>query len=159
MHIYRRSKRWAMLALGLLVVVLLAACSSSATQTQPVVTVYKSPTCGCCGNWVQHMRSNGFKVEVHDVEDIMSVKRQHGVPGELSSCHTAIVDGYVVEGHVPAAEVQRLLQERPQVAGIAVPGMPVGAPGMDVPGATPQPYKVIAFDRNGHTSVFASYGQ
>lgn len=158
MQAHHHSKRWAMIALGLLVVVLLAACSGSATQAQPVVTVYKSPTCGCCGNWVQHMRSNGFKVEVHDVEDIMSVKRQYGVPGELSSCHTAIVDGYVVEGHVPAADVQRLLQERPQVVGIAVPGMPVGAPGMEVPGATPQSYNVIAFDRNGHTSVFASYG-
>lgn len=100
---------------------------------------------------------NGFTVELKDVPDLTTVKAQHQVPPALQSCHTAIVDGYVIEGHVPAAEIERLLAERPDIVGIAVPGMPIGSPGMEVQGAAAQPFDVIAWDSNGQTRLFASY--
>jgi hypothetical protein len=118
------------------------------------MVVYKTPTCGCCKKWVEHVQAAGFQVEVHDTADVTPVKNEHGLPGHLASCHTAIVDGYVVEGHVPADVIRRLLAERPQVAGIAVAGMPMGSPGMEVPSGQTQPYDVIAFARNGTVSVF-----
>lgn len=119
----------------------------------PTVLVYKSPTCGCCNGWVEHMEQAGFAVDARDVSDIMTVKRDGGVPVQMSSCHTAIIDGYVVEGHVPADQVKRLLAERPDVAGIAVPGMPIGSPGME--GANPKPYQVLTFSHLGEPGVFA----
>ena len=119
----------------------------------PELLVYKSPTCGCCNGWVEHMREAGFTVDARDVTDMMSIKRDAGVPVAMSSCHTTLVDGYVVEGHVPAEQVKRLLAERPEVAGIAAPGMPVGSPGMEGPNA--RPYQVLAFDRSGSTEVYA----
>ena len=122
----------------------------------PTVTVYKSPTCGCCASWVDHLRANGFPVDVQDVEDLQAVKAEYGIPAPLQSCHTAVVDGYVVEGHVPAADVKRLLDERPDAGGLAVPGMPVGSPGMEQ-GDTVQPYDVLLLD-DGQTSVFAQHG-
>ncbi|MEZ4661405.1 MAG: DUF411 domain-containing protein [Caldilineaceae bacterium] len=103
------------------------------------------------------MQKNGFTVQAQNVADLASVKTEHQVPMELQSCHTAIVDGYVVEGHVPVAEINRLLSERPDIAGIAVPGMPIGSPGMEVAGYDPEPFDVIAFDHSGHRQVFASY--
>ena len=103
-----------------------------------------------------HLRSNGFPVTAENVDDLTPIKRKHAVPGALEACHTALVDGYVVEGHVPADLIDRLLRERPPIAGIAVPGMPVGAPGMESQGRAPERYQVVAFDRNGRTSVFAS---
>lgn len=103
------------------------------------------------------MAANGFAVQIRDTDDLTSIKAAQGVPSELQSCHTAIVDGYIVEGHVPAADIQRLLRERPQVRGLAVPGMPVGSPGMELQGATLDPYDVIAFEESGRTSIFASY--
>ena len=103
------------------------------------------------------MEENNYTVHVEDVEDLLSVKTRYQVPPLLQSCHTAIVDGYVIEGHVPAADVERLLDERPDIAGLAVPGMPVGSPGMEVPGADPQPYDVLAFDSSGNYEVFSSY--
>jgi hypothetical protein len=105
------------------------------------------------------MEDNGYTVTVEDITDPTPVKRQYQVPSELQSCHTAIVDGYVVEGHVPVADLERLLAERPDVIGLAVPGMPVGSPGMEVEGAPAQPYDVIAFAANGERTIFASYGQ
>jgi hypothetical protein len=105
------------------------------------------------------MEDNGFTVQVEDVQDLSQVKSQHNVPPQLQSCHTAIVDGYVIEGHVPVAEINRLLAEGPDIAGLAVPGMPIGSPGMEVEGAAPQPYDVIAFDAAGNFEVFASYGR
>mgnify|MGYP003702801577 FL=1 len=105
------------------------------------------------------MEGNGYTVQVKNVNDLTKVKRDHQVPPQLQSCHTAVVDGYVIEGHVPVAEVERLLEERPAIAGLAVPGMPVGSPGMEVDGADAQPYDVIAFDKEGQTQIFASYGQ
>jgi hypothetical protein len=106
---------------------------------------------------MNYMEQEGYTVQGEDVDNLISVKDQYNVPVELQSCHTAIVDGYIIEGHVPAVEIERLLTERPDVAGLAVPGMPVGSPGMEVEGAAPQPFDVIAFDKSGNTQVFASY--
>jgi hypothetical protein len=103
-----------------------------------------------------HLRANGFPVKIEDLEGLSAIKRQHAVPKGLESCHTALVGGYVVEGHVPADLIDRLLRERPPIAGIAVPGMPVGSPGMEVPGYAPVRYQVFTFDRSGRTGVFAS---
>jgi hypothetical protein len=105
------------------------------------------------------MEGNGYRVQVENVNDLTAVKQNQKVPPQLQSCHTAIVDGYVIEGHVPVAEIERLLEERPPIAGLAVPGMPVGSPGMVVDGAADQPYDVVAFDKEGRTQIFASYGQ
>lgn len=116
----------------------LAACGEGdPAQTQssaqwPVATVYKSPTCSCCNKWVEHLRANGFPVQVREPADLNAVKDEYEVPRDMRSCHTAVIDGYVVEGHVPAADIQRLLQERPEATGLAVPGMPLGSPGMEV---------------------------
>jgi hypothetical protein len=130
----------------------------AAQRPAPVVEVYKSPTCGCCALWVKHLEANGFRTKVSDVEDMTAVKKKLGVPARGQSCHTAVVDGFVLEGHVPAAEVQKLLKERPKVAGLAVPGMPIGSPGMEV-GTTVQRYNVMTFDKQGQLNVFATYGK
>ena len=119
----------------------------------PSVLVYKTPTCGCCNGWIEHLEAAGFTVEARNITDIMSVKRDGGVPVAMTSCHTALIDGYVVEGHVPIDQIERLLSERPDIAGIAVPGMPVGSPGME--GRNAKPYQVLSFSRDGSTSVFA----
>jgi hypothetical protein len=122
----------------------------------PKVTVYKSPACGCCVKWVEHMRAAGFEVAVSDMQDVSPVKERLGVGPSLASCHTAEVGGYAVEGHIPADDVKRLLKEKPKVAGIAVPGMPLGSPGMEV-GSRKDPYQVLAFAKDGTTQVFASH--
>ena len=103
------------------------------------------------------MEQNGYTVSVRDVQNLAAVKSQYQVPAQLQSCHTAIVDGYIIEGHVPVDDIERLLAERPDITGLAVPGMPVGSPGMEVDGAAPQPFDVIAFDNSGRTEIFASY--
>lgn len=122
-----------------------------------VVTVYKTPTCGCCTAWVEHMQAAGFRLDVRDTLDLAPVKLDLGVPSGLGSCHTAKVGGYVVEGHVPADDVKRLLAEKPSgVTGIAVPGMPIGSPGMEVPGRPADPYDVVSFGDGGQR-VFASH--
>lgn len=122
------------------------------------ITVYKTATCGCCAAWVEHMRGNGFQATVHDVSraKLIERKKAFGVDRGLASCHTATIGGYVVEGHVPAADVRRLLDERPSIAGIAVPGMPQGSPGMDY-GQASEAYNVIAFDDAGGFRVFARH--
>jgi hypothetical protein len=127
----------------------------SVYAADPAVTVYKDPFCGCCGLWVEHLRKNGFQVTVHEVENVAPYKKEHGVPTSMQSCHTAIVDGYTIEGHVPAGEVQRLLKERPGAKGLAVPGMPMGSPGME--GARVDAYKVMLFDTDGTSSVYKEY--
>lgn len=119
------------------------------------VTVWKTAACGCCNAWVDHMRENGFHVVAHDTDTLDAVKRQHGVGPQLASCHTAMVRGYVIEGHVPAGDVRRLLAERPQVHGLAVPGMPIGSPGME--GLYKQKYQVLAFTAGERPSVFAQH--
>jgi hypothetical protein len=129
------------------------------SAAQPLVTVYKSPTCGCCEDWITHMEESGYVVEAHDTNDLVSVKSENHVPSQLQSCHTAIIDGYVIEGHVPAEDINQLLAERPDVTGLAVPGMPVGSPGMEVDGYDAQPFDVIAFDQAGDVQVFASHNQ
>ncbi len=119
------------------------------------VSVYKTPTCGCCGQWVAHMKANGFDLTVQDVPDTTPFRTKYGVPAAMASCHTAIVAGYAVEGHVPAADIQRMLKEKPKAGGLAVPGMVAGSPGME--GPTPQPYSVLMFTADGKSSVYASY--
>ena len=119
----------------------------------PTLTVYKSASCGCCKKWVEHMKAAGFRVTAHDTEDVAAVKDQFGVPAALRSCHTGLVGGYVLEGHVPADLTKRLLKERPRLLGLAVPGMPMGSPGME--GPRRDRYDVVAFDRAGKTSVYA----
>lgn len=103
-----------------------------------------------------HLRANGYPVKAENVNDITPIKRQYGVPQPLEACHTALVEGYVIEGHVPADLIDRLLRERPRVVGLAVPGMPAGAPGMEAPGQRPERYQILSFDRSGKTAVFAS---
>ena len=119
-------------------------------------TVYKSPTCGCCKKWVEHMEKSGYKVTAHDVPDVAVYKKRYGVPDALGSCHTAIVtSGYIVEGHVPADVIDKLVAQAPKdIIGLAVPGMPQGSPGME--GATKDKYDIVAFDKSGKTKVFAS---
>ena len=139
-------------------VLLLAGSVGMTAQGRPMtVEVYKSPTCGCCSQWVEHLKRHGFIVRTNDTDTIDDLKERRGVPPRARSCHTALVGGYVVEGHVPAPDVQRLLKERPAILGIAVPGMPIGSPGMEVPGMKPQPYTVFAFTKDGGTRVFASH--
>lgn len=128
---------------------------ATAEAASDTLVVYKSPTCGCCAKWVDHMRAAGFTVVAHDVADVDPIKRQRGVPSSLSSCHTAVVGKYVIEGHVPAEDVRRLLRDRPAVAGLAVPGMPMGSPGME--GATRDRYDVLSFDSAGRSVTFASH--
>lgn len=130
-----------------------AAALAAADQELPALLVYKTPTCGCCNGWLEHMQEAGFAVDARNVTDIMSVKLDAGIPAGASSCHTTLVDGYYVEGHVPAEQVKRLLAERPDIAGIAVPGMPTGSPGMEGPNA--RPYQVVAIGHDGTASVFA----
>lgn len=133
--------------------------STAATAASAHVVVHKSPTCGCCTKWVEHLRSNGFTVEVHDEADVASSKRRLGVPAPMASCHTAEVGGYFVEGHVPAADIQRLLTQRPAIRGLAVPGMPAGSPGMELPDGRVAPYTVHQVDGDGTVSDFARHGQ
>jgi hypothetical protein len=136
------------------VTVLLAASACSRASAEPVVTMYMTPTCGCCKHWGDHMRENGFTVREVRRSDLASIRAEHGVPGRALSCHTSVVDGYAVEGHVPADAVRRLLRERPAVRGIAVPGMPIGSPGMEQLGARWQDYDVVTFDAAGTMTVF-----
>jgi hypothetical protein len=118
-----------------------------------VVTVYKDPACECCVRWIKHLSANGFVVTVHDVSNIDEIKRTMNVPRSLESCHTAVVGRYVIEGHVPADVIKKLLAEKPSLMGLAVPGMPVGSPGME--GGTPERYNVMAFERGGETRIYA----
>lgn len=127
-------------------------------ETLPLVTVTKDPSCGCCGGWTEHMKAAGFPVRVVESDDVVSLKQRLGVPADLASCHTAEVDGYVIEGHVPAAAVKRLLAERPLGVGLAVPAMPAGSPGMDAPGVEPDQYEVFLFDASGRKAFMRFHG-
>ena len=136
----------------------LSAIRAQQRNTPPAVVVYKSASCGCCSSWVEHLRANGFQVEAQNVDDarLLIVAKEAGVTDALSSCHTAKVGGYVVEGHVPAADILRMLKERPSIAGLAAPGMPTGSPGMEQ-GGRKDPYDVIAFTKDGRRSVYARH--
>lgn len=125
----------------------------------PAMTVYKSASCGCCTQWVEHARANGFTVREVNTDDLNSVKREMGIPSRLASCHTVVVGSFVVEGHVPADDIKKLLRDRPAVRGLAVPGMPIGSPGMEQgPPSQYERYDVLAFTADGATRVFASHG-
>jgi hypothetical protein len=126
-------------------------------QSAPTIAVVKDPGCGCCTTWVAHLKQAGFKATVTESAAIDAFKDSKGVPRAARSCHTGTIDGYVIEGHVPAVDITRLLKERPDVVGLAVPGMPVGSPGMEAPDGHVAPYDVIAFDKSGKTRVFASH--
>jgi hypothetical protein len=133
-----------------------AAPASTPAADAPQLVVYKDPNCGCCRKWVEHMQQNGFRVEAHDTSGVDGIKGQAGVPMAARSCHTGLVGGYAIEGHVPAEAVRRLLREHPaDVAGLAVPGMVMGSPGME--GPNPQHYDVIAFTKDGRTSVYETH--
>lgn len=155
MTVERLTRRRLIAALGFA----MAAGVRPLAQRGPAVQVYKDPTCGCCALWVEHLRKAGFTATVTDVGDMTAIKTRHGVPQKTRSCHTALVGGYVLEGHVPAEDVQRLLKQRTAVAGLAVPGMPIGSPGMEVAGMKPQPFDVLAFDKAGQTTIFASHNK
>ena len=145
-------------ALALCVATLSVVTAAAPTMTpvaKPTITVYKDPNCGCCRNWIAHLIKNGYRVDAKDTPDMDQIKTTLGVPTALHSCHTAIVAGYLIEGHVPAADIDRLLATKPKVKGLAVPGMPTGSPGME--GGAKQHYQVMAFDRTGKASVFARY--
>ncbi len=122
----------------------------------PVITTYRSSTCGCCHGWVEHMEAAGFEVNDIVTDDMAAVKQEHGIPEGLLSCHTSVVGDYVIEGHVPVDAVQRLLKEQPNVAGLALPGMPIGSPGMEF-GDRVQPFTVVTFDERGKPAAFQDY--
>ena len=144
------------LILGLTAAIAAGGSAQAATRS---ITVYKTPYCGCCKGWITHMIRAGFSPKVIEVEDLAPIRARHGVPFRLSSCHTGLIGGYVVEGHVPPKDVVRLLAERPKALGITVPGMPIGSPGMESPhGATEAYATLLLLDRSGKTRVFARHG-
>jgi len=134
-----------------------------AETSLPVIEVYKNPYCGCCGGWISHLETAGFSVQVHDIEDTDATRSQLGMPENYASCHTAkILDGskpYLLEGHVPAADIKRLLKEKPDALGIAVPAMPLGSPGMEVPKEHEQPFETLLILPDGSSRVYARHGQ
>lgn len=136
-----------------------SALASSAQSALPVMIVNKSPSCGCCGLWVEHVKSAGFKVEINDTDDMGPIKARLGVPYGKGSCHTAEVGGYFIEGHIPAEDIKRLLAERPDAKGLTVPGMPAGSPGMEQPDGRIQPYTVELVAYDGTTSAFSHHGR
>jgi hypothetical protein len=144
--------------LGLLALPAVAGVATAAAAA-PTIVVNKTPTCGCCGLWVKHLQAAGFKVQVNDLENLSPINERVGVPFGMGSCHTAEVDGYFVEGHVPAEDIKRLLSERPKAKGLTVPGMPAGSPGMEVASGRVDRYDVLLVGKDGKTSVFATHGE
>ncbi len=138
---------------------LLAALAPIAARAakKPLITVYKTPTCGCCHEWVAHLQQQGFEVVAKDVPDTAPYRSQYGVPKELASCHTGVIDGYALEGHVPGADIKRLLAARPKARGLSVPGMPVGTPGMEVEGTRRDAFDVVLFADDGSRQVWQHY--
>ena len=160
---HRPSRRSALLHLTALPTVAATSGASwaAAPTAQPIpVELWKDPTCGCCHDWIEHMQANGFTFTIHDTGN-NAVRARLGLPQKLGSCHTALVGGYLIEGHVPASDVRALLQQKPKALGITVPGMPVGSPGMDgaVYGNRRDPYDVLLVGRDGTTRIFKSYNQ
>lgn len=151
------SRRHALQTLALLAA---STAFARAASSLPAVDVYKSPTCGCCGDWMKHLRANGFTdIKIHEVRDTSPWRARFRLPDKYGSCHTALIDGYVVEGHVPARDIKKLLAERPQAVDLAAPGMPVGSPGMDGPeyNGVKDRYDVLLVDANGAARVWARY--
>ena len=121
------------------------------------ITVYKTPWCGCCGGWVSHMEKAGFRTKVVVTEDLTPIRTRYKIPFELSSCHTGVIAGYAVEGHVPAEDVERLIKERPEALAILVPGMPIGSPGMEIAGQPNESFDTLLLEKSGKTRVFARH--
>lgn len=144
------------LATGLLVVHPGVSAENVKTDKPVDIVVYRSPTCSCCEKWLAHLKQNNFVIKDIVTDDVQAIKNKYGVSQEMASCHTAIVDGYVVEGHVPANDIKTLLKNKPNVVGIAVPGMPLGTPGMEM-GGKKDPYNVMSFDSQNHSQIFNSY--
>lgn len=126
-------------------------------NVSPTIQVYKSASCGCCKDWIKHLQDNGFSVQAHDVDNLQPYKEQAKLGAGMGSCHTAFVDGYAIEGHVPARDIKRLLLEKPAVSGLTVPAMPIGSPGMEVSGKPAQAYKVLSYKDGQEVGVFADY--
>lgn len=140
---------------GVVLLLLMLATPKLANASDAIM--YKDPGCTCCTAWAEHLRRHGFSVNEQKMENMDAVKSYYGVPGKLASCHTAIIDGYIIEGHVPAADIKRLLAERPAVAGLTAPGMPQKSPGMQQPGLPPKGYNVLSFTKDGGNTVFSHY--
>lgn len=142
--------------LALIVLSTVCAGSALAQNQSPIrLEMYKSPYCGCCGKWAEHLQKSGFQVVTHEVEDVPAMRKKLGIPDRLGSCHSAKVGNYVFEGHVPATDIQRLLKEKPKALGLAVPGMPPGSPGMDIPNSPP--YETLLVQADGSTQTFAKH--
>lgn len=141
---------------AIVAVVLLTITSAEAASALPEITVYRDPSCSCCEGWMEHLEAHGVQTNSVPTPDVDTLKQQYGVPDGLTSCHTAIVDGYIIEGHVPVEEIKRLLAEQPTVRGITVPGMPVGTPGMES-GDERESFTVFSFDNQGNSEVFNHY--
>ena len=152
------------IALSILLLLLVSGCQQSeqeqtadvAVHTAPTIDVYRSPTCNCCHNWIKHLEENNFTVIDKLTQDMASIKEAVQLPKKMASCHTAIIDGYIIEGHVPAADIMRLLAEKPDIAGLSVPKMPIGTPGMEI-GQRKDPFIVFQFDKAGQYSAFSQY--
>jgi hypothetical protein len=152
----RPTRRSALLA-ALAAVGTLVSAGALAAAEKPVITVHRDPSCGCCSGWVQHLQQSGFVTKVLETRDIDAVKTRFGIPDDLAACHTAEVMGYVIEGHVPVEALRRFLAEKPNAAGLAVPGMPIGSPGME--GGTPERYDVVLFGPNGRRTYMSFVGE
>lgn len=148
--------------MNLLKSVLVIALFSTTVRAEPPkpvnITVYRSPSCSCCGKWLDHLKANNFNVKDIMTEDVLAIKQKSGVSDNLASCHTALVDHYVIEGHVPANDIMKLLKSKPKVIGLAVPGMVNGSPGMEM-GEHKNAYEVVSFDKDQKTAVFSSYAE
>ena len=158
-HIFRYVQAWVqILAIGFIVIAIaLSSTTATAEAAEGLnITVYRDPACSCCGGWIDYLSTQGFTPKVIMTADMEALKQQQGVPSELASCHTAVIQNYVIEGHVPAEDIKRLLAEHPRVKGIAVPGMPIGTPGMES-GETHDTFSVISFDQQGNTKAFNQY--
>ena len=136
----------------------LATAPARAATPRLAIKVYKDPSCGCCGAWVDHLKAEGFAPTVEPRQDLADIKALLAVPADLASCHTGVIQGYAIEGHVPAADIKRLLKKKPKAAGLAVPGMPINSPGMEVPGQASDRYTVWLFTKDGRRKAYATHG-
>lgn len=148
------NRRNTLMAIGAMFVAGCTRAAEPAGRTGPLVTVYKNESCGCCKAWVEHLQQAGFAVQAHDLDNLGPIKERVGIPVAMGSCHTAEVEGYFVEGHVPAPDIQRLLREKPTAKGLTVPGMPAGSPGMELPSGKTQAYDVFLIAKDGTRSVY-----
>lgn len=129
-----------------------------AHAAEPAIEVWRSPTCSCCHSWIAHLEKAGFTARVHEVEDLEHIRHSAGIPDDFASCHTGAVAGYVLEGHIPAVAIRKLLAERPPIRGLALPGMPMGSPGMDGPDMPAEPFTVLALAKDGSSTAFMAFG-